>query len=1778
MTQIIKTIKREAGDTSKGYTLQKLRTISLILSEIQKNETVDFTAAIEYNGDIYLNTQRNVYVEENKAYESKDFSFASDQVKNTLVYFIDYWLNNKRDGKIKFGFYSTNDIAKESNAGRVKELGLTLPDKKIIDLLIDKDYKANKLIYITKTIILDEYKSQYENNRSYKLEESYYSTIEKFSDSDWIAFYNIIEWKFNENDIEKLENAVLSQIIEIKFPTIPTISGKERFIMAELFYELEIRQTKSITAERFIDKQFIELTFHRVINNGINDESYKFLFLDYNDLFAKTRIYLKQSLRDKYFAITGLRKDTFFLPRKVALFDASIKVHPKRTEFYDQTGEYTIEGNFDVLVNSDKPVFLFGELGSGKSTIVMQYLLSIIEKNNGEVPIFIPSSYLQNKELSTLENIINEINGFVNNELPLTDKFFDLNIVLKTEKEVLLIIDGLDELPIVQAKTLLSNIKRLKESNSKIRVIVTGRPVELEGILPSGWTCLVNIPLNDNEIKEILCKESRNHEILEQDCKTDSETRFNYLKSRNELYSIAKTPLVLCSIWQDLNESIENKTLGDLLYQVLKRRLSWHSEDQKGMDTSNFFKAYPNIYQREELLRSLVSELYLSKEKSLSDDKISQILNQSIGDIVNKNQVVAEAIYFFKNTFLQKTTNERYGFISAPLLECAYGLSIYQNLKEGIEKLDFTKNWRSISFAMAIARIKEDSRKVEGSLKIILEQNLSWSNNNVAQVAIILAELKENALADWFMDKISKLEFRPFRTLELNDHLTTYSLAYCLHLSGENGFTWFYGEYISCRIPLIHYQAKLVSDILEHYFIIKKFDIPVSQKTELSSIVKPNIAYSTSLCYELLPCLSLIIADEFSVDQRCLLLADLLNHESVNIKAKELLREIYVQNPESVLNAIETICSKRESVLTVATLWFELNTNRSISTSVLFNCIKSITPQNFEEIYSLLKKHIPEPNLLSFLRFCVISANEIAGPASLVLLWNDGKDFIFLSDAIINSIDWLDKKNYLKIEEIVSFINSGKDSVLAVLIENMPVSNHLGIPPAYWRLFISALIETDKEYPNEFMKAVDGLNKFILTRYPDIRIAFRRLFSEKPIYQDILKESMSGLNTGLKIKSAAILVVCFPETEFLALEKNILGFVYSLHDTEWQSFCLGLNYSKRVLDYLHSSLTKFTEGAKTYALALLYHHKYKLTQGQIDNLITGLLGEGYFFDNPGIKISGSPSGILSQSTNYEKMVDSLLVEDLAISTKASSILKQYHFEKLDLKLKAIVWLLQIESYERNIFDFALNHIELFSQADFVNSMIGFSESFIKAKKKQPLLYVLLKIEKGELNWKDLILRFIEKSERFDKDILHELFQFLLSFCRKYPQNREKISANLKDILQIPAYKENNRNNDIYPILSLIASEFEAIESDKLLPVLTNYRVSLSTEEVFCALAIRNHCNIESVNISYLQKNYVILFTPYTPLFFEQITQKEIESILVESEDIPDDFIVKTTDILLKGVLLADDLIKISEKGNLASYFTILISFCRKDQIQIEKLLKARKIGGTKYYQIAKTSAYRHTLRKIYRSVLGEEENRKNYIEALKSELNNPNSDNFPEYFYELIRAGEFIDFEHFIKLLGLFLKRPYLLKEDYCYELCLYLGNKLEEQNNQLLLLEIDKTLDAMNNHYDKDGYDGQYNLMMWLFSLASIYLNKNVNETARTSFLLGLRYIFLEKNSLERNLRNPPEFFFKAEDLYRCTYPLYSKIDIKFIKEILEYGLTCNVPEVSACCRTLAALAKHDN
>lgn len=287
-----KEINREAGDKVKGFFFQRMRAVLLLLQKIKENPNTNILIATEYKGDIYLKDDFIEYSEEDKNYSSMNFSFFSAQVQNTIVYFLDIWENAKHDPNINFGFYSTNSIAKESLTKKIKELGISkLPDKPILILIPDKKWDYPNLMEPVTKVIFKEFEDQYN-----------VSIEDKFNNDDLINFLDRINWNFDEEDIDKLEEKIIDEIRRSHFCSTYNLAGREKAVFHGLLYELEKRQNTSHITQRFINQDKVEVVFLR----ELNQQNIK-VINDFNDLRSKLDKLFeiqKKVYGEKYFVTT----------------------------------------------------------------------------------------------------------------------------------------------------------------------------------------------------------------------------------------------------------------------------------------------------------------------------------------------------------------------------------------------------------------------------------------------------------------------------------------------------------------------------------------------------------------------------------------------------------------------------------------------------------------------------------------------------------------------------------------------------------------------------------------------------------------------------------------------------------------------------------------------------------------------------------------------------------------------------------------------------------------------------------------------------------------------------------------------------------------------------------------------------------------------------------------------------------------------------------------------------------------------------------------------------------------------------------------------------------------------------------------------------------------------------------------------------------------------------------------------------------------------------------
>jgi hypothetical protein len=275
MAQII---NREAGDKAKGPRLQRLRCVTLVLDAIEKSHRPYIYAAVEHKEDVFVKdiSAGSDYLEQNKNYDNTSaFTFNSPEVINTMIGFCDIWVEYAVKSKdVYLGFYSTNSIGKENKTEAIKKLNIELPDKSILELLQEKKWDYKNLLESVKSLILEEYETQYSGKKGV----GNIADLKAYKNEDWEKFLSSIDWKFGEFDEIETKRISLEKIKKCKFFDSSCI-GRETSILRNLMDLLDERQCSPDILGKFVNSSDVELIFSQagaqVITPRYDDPVYR---------------------------------------------------------------------------------------------------------------------------------------------------------------------------------------------------------------------------------------------------------------------------------------------------------------------------------------------------------------------------------------------------------------------------------------------------------------------------------------------------------------------------------------------------------------------------------------------------------------------------------------------------------------------------------------------------------------------------------------------------------------------------------------------------------------------------------------------------------------------------------------------------------------------------------------------------------------------------------------------------------------------------------------------------------------------------------------------------------------------------------------------------------------------------------------------------------------------------------------------------------------------------------------------------------------------------------------------------------------------------------------------------------------------------------------------------------------------------------------------------------------------------------------------------------------
>ena len=267
------TIDREAGDSGKGFRLQLIRAIKLMLQTIQRDQSTVFFTAVENLEDVSHQTivdgKFSNYFEEDKNYDlNGNFTIFSPPVINTLVSFYDIYVDQFRtSNSVYLGFYTTRGVGKERKSKLNGDKEITLPESPILEILQSLDDASDEVVSLVKEILVEEYTYQYkEKSKSGNLE-----TLQGLSVNGFRDFLKTISWHFGQEDEDALKQTVLKDIENSPLHNNAHI-GKENIIFCLLMDKLSERQNSKNLVDKLVHSSDVKLIFKEA-ESQIPDES-----------------------------------------------------------------------------------------------------------------------------------------------------------------------------------------------------------------------------------------------------------------------------------------------------------------------------------------------------------------------------------------------------------------------------------------------------------------------------------------------------------------------------------------------------------------------------------------------------------------------------------------------------------------------------------------------------------------------------------------------------------------------------------------------------------------------------------------------------------------------------------------------------------------------------------------------------------------------------------------------------------------------------------------------------------------------------------------------------------------------------------------------------------------------------------------------------------------------------------------------------------------------------------------------------------------------------------------------------------------------------------------------------------------------------------------------------------------------------------------------------------------------------------------------------------------
>ena len=1071
-------------------------------------------------------------------------------------------------------------------------------------------------------------------------------------------------------------------------------------------------------------------------------------------------------------------------------------------------------------IRSAKRTLLLGDLGSGKSTLAATLAIESQDRTQDSIAIFVPAKLLPlaaetGVAWKSVKEFLASASTFVNNHVVPTAEGFDLLALLDAAVEVRVIVDGLDEVSFALAREILDRLADVVDHWATVEVLATGRPIELQGLDHAKWQLCSPVPIHDDDKFQFFVEEGLANGENEDTAAVNATTALERLRSLPELHLSADTPLFCRLLFGQLKDGQQDAlTLGDLLYGLLTERLSgWPAQDNKATGTHEFDRHYPDSGSRVSLLSDLAASM--TQHHRVPEEVARKRLDALIPNVsgVSKSQVIEQALRVFESAGLVSLEGGNFELSLRTFDDFCRGHSFSGNVLQnpGVFSTTKTSEWRTVAFGTTMFRRFRVMDEVRSLLSQYLGRALK-NHEDISPVASIVVESQDSCLAKHYVQKLSELGRRPlwFSFENPTWPQAAQAVAESLRLAGEDGFDWFYREYLDPRYPFVFTGSQLTVEVFVRWAALHIGKVSDQQRSALMSMIQPHVTAESMQASMVVPALAVLMPDAFDGRTRMKHCIQLLESSAFRDPAERLIRREFEHgNRQELLEQFSRSIVSFDGTQHAPLLYLSL-TNSRPSSEIIRAIIapKRGGRRHLQREHTLqkLKAILGAECFSRFCRWYLFDSNTmLAGGAAVELFGLGERRPSFLSSALIQALH--DGAYTPRAEEILATIISEEGTqaaqvVASYIVQARPNSRNggLGGHSGWWRLLFRFIYDSELRGPELLVHCLPGIGEFLLPRYPEIRSSFRDLVlgPRSAEFREALHDGLNHEDPQVRHGAAMVLVTSDPATEAQALETVVAWKARHHYGAwfEWEQFCLILQFGPAVLSHLQSRLNRFSGETRLFALAILFRNGVELDDTLFQELITGSL------------TTPVGSEVLADASHAGRIQKALLEvldkgsEDAA--RKAAGALLGGHSSALDEEHHLRCMALILDSGSWRTPEFASELKRLNQDAVYANRLEAESHRLISRGFKRPMIDLIFAAQKDPTLWDDLIWNEICAVPPILR--IESRAQWVIDFQVKSPENRTEVAQSARRFLFDSRIAQRQNTDDVQAWLGLIAHE------------------------------------------------------------------------------------------------------------------------------------------------------------------------------------------------------------------------------------------------------------------------------------------------------------------------------------------------------------------------------------